>query len=568
MYTSFYNLRERPFNLTPDSHFLYLSPRYREALGHLLYGIRERKGFILVTGEVGTGKTTLCRALIAEIEKEAEVGFILNSFLSAEELLKTINEDLSCHAGAVSRKGLVDELNKFLLARHEAGRNVVVLIDEGQNLALPVLEQLRMLSNLETEKEKLLQIVLVGQPELREMLESPGLRQLAQRITVSYHLQPLSRRETARYISYRLSVAAGGGDSRPPCFTPGAVNRIYRRSRGLPRKINIICDRALLIGYVRGKRRITGEIARRAISEIEGRPRAGRLPAASRLIAGAACLAAAAIGAWHAAPPFLESKPGNGPRRQGAVATVSPAPSPAVGAARVPQEPVLVAEIAPTASPAPTRPPPPAEAPAVRGTDEAEAAAALSALWGVRGVRPETLGGTRNLHALAAGCGMKSVSCWGGVDFIRRVNLPCIISLRGGGGVAVRALVAAIRGGRAFLVLPGGEGRDVTAQEIEERICGQAVYYYPRGVRLPGALAPGMSGPDVRALQRGLRALGALDADEDGRYGPETAAAVARFQGRYGLPVDGVAGTGEWLLLKSLEAGGAAPRLDPGAPGG
>ena len=271
MYTSFYNLRERPFNLTPDSHFLYLSPRHREALGHLLYGIRERKGFILVTGEVGTGKTTLCRALIAEIEKEAEVGFILNSFLSAEELLRTINEDLSCHAGAVSRKGLVDELNKFLLARHEAGRNVVVLIDEGQNLALPVLEQLRMLSNLETEKEKLLQIVLVGQPELREMLESPGLRQLAQRITVSYHLQPLSRRETARYISYRLSVAAGGGDSRPPCFTPGAVNRIYRRSRGLPRKINIVCDRALLGGYTEDQHRITPRLVRRAAEEVHGR---------------------------------------------------------------------------------------------------------------------------------------------------------------------------------------------------------------------------------------------------------------------------------------------------------
>ena len=268
-YTSFYNLRERPFNLTPDSHFLYLSPRHREALGHLLYGIRERKGFILVTGEVGTGKTTLCRALIAEIEKAAEVGFILNSFLSAEELLRTINEDLSCHAGAVSRKGLVDELNKFLLARHEAGRNVVVLIDEGQNLALPVLEQLRMLSNLETEKEKLLQIVLVGQPELRTKLDSKSLLQLRQRIAVRFHLSPLHRGEVACYIGHRLSVAGGDGMVG---FDRKAVDLICDYSGGIPRLINMLCDKALLAGFVVGTRAITAKLVRASIKEIEGEP--------------------------------------------------------------------------------------------------------------------------------------------------------------------------------------------------------------------------------------------------------------------------------------------------------
>ncbi|MEI6633583.1 MAG: AAA family ATPase [Chlamydiota bacterium] len=308
MYTKFYNLRERPFNLTPDSHFLYLSSQHREALGHLIYGIRERKGFILVSGEVGTGKTTLCRALITEMEKEAEVGFILNSFLSADELLKTINEDLSCHRGAVSRKELVDELNLFLLAQHEAGRNVVLLIDECQNLALPVLEQLRMLSNLETEKEKLIQIVLVGQPELREMIESPALRQLAQRVTVTYHLHPLTCPETVCYIRHRLAVAAGSEETNPVQFTGSAAKRIYRYSEGLPRKINIVCDRALLVGYVRGSKKITDSIVRRAIEEIQSHPRTrhtpGRRGGAARVwraAAAAAFVAAAAAAVRYAA---------------------------------------------------------------------------------------------------------------------------------------------------------------------------------------------------------------------------------------------------------------------------
>ena len=210
MYTKFYRLKEKPFNLTPDSHFLYFSAQHKDALGHLLYGIRERKGFMLVSGEVGTGKTTLCRTLIKEIEGEAEVGFILNSFLSAKELLRAINDDLCCHRGAQSNKELVDELNRFLLEQHERGRTVVVLIDECQNLSAQVLEQIRMLSNLETEKEKLIQIIMVGQPELRDKLEQSHLRQLAQRISVTYHLQPLDYRETVNYVYHRMKVASGG----------------------------------------------------------------------------------------------------------------------------------------------------------------------------------------------------------------------------------------------------------------------------------------------------------------------------------------------------------------------
>jgi general secretion pathway protein A len=660
VYTKFYNLLERPFNLTPDSHFLYLSSQHREALGHLIYGIRERKGFILVSGEVGTGKTTLCRALITEIEKEAEVGFILNSFLSAEELLKTINEDLSCHRGAVSRKELVDELNRFLLAQHEAGRNVVVLIDECQNLALPVLEQLRMLSNLETEKEKLIQIVLVGQPELREMLESPALRQLAQRVTVTYHLQPLTCPETARYIQHRLAVAAGGEETNPVQFTGPAVKRIFRYSEGLPRKINIVCDRALLIGYVRGSKKITDSIVRRALEEIQSHPgtrhtpgRRGGAARVWRAAAAAAFVAAAAVAVRYAARPAPAPAPHAGAEHpeiaggykasaEGGSASGGQIPDPppkadpaptdksqqkdaasgqitdparhegkypagwrgglsrrlagqiqndaANGSApqetlappgegpRVVAAPAVKAPVENTPSPtAPLETPPPRATPVpgkpavpvVATTREAESVALLAAFWGKNDLKPEMLGDSRNIHALAARCGMKSVSCWGDVDFIRRMNLPCILSLRGGSGEEpVRAVLALVRGGRAVLLWPGGGEKSFAAPELQAALCGRAIYFYPTGIVLPNALAPGMRGPEVRALQQSLKRAGALRGGEEDLYGPETAAAVGRFQERHGLPVDGVAGTSEWMLLKSLDAREGVPRLIPGAPQG
>lgn len=271
MYAQFYGFKEAPFNLTPDSHFLYLSAQHKDALGHLLYGIRERKGFILISGEVGTGKTTLCRALIRRIEDEADVGFILNTFLSAKELLKAINDDLIGKSRGRTKKELVDELNLFLLRKHAEGRNIVLLVDECQNLSDAVLEQIRMLSNLETEKCKLLQIVMVGQPEIIRKLEKRRLRQLAQRISVSYHLQPLDYEDMVNYIYHRIRVAMGDGRRSAGAtvrFGRAALKRIFAFSGGVPRKVNVVCDRALLIGYTRGKRRITEGVIRDAIKEV------------------------------------------------------------------------------------------------------------------------------------------------------------------------------------------------------------------------------------------------------------------------------------------------------------
>lgn len=267
MYLEFYGLSESPFNLTPDANFLYPSKVHREVLAHLLYGINSRKGFIMVTGEVGSGKTTLCRAVLKKLGPNTDVALVLNSFLTEEELLKTINEDLGIPTAGKTKKELIDELNSFLLEERMKGRNVVVILDEAQNLSFPVLEQIRMLSNLETEKEKLLQIVLVGQPELRRLIASPRLRQLSQRITVRHHVTPLSQAETSQYIYHRLKVA---GATDNIVFTSGALKEIHRFSRGIPRMINVVCDQALLAGYVASSSRIDRKMIRAAETEMEG----------------------------------------------------------------------------------------------------------------------------------------------------------------------------------------------------------------------------------------------------------------------------------------------------------
>ncbi|MFO7974678.1 MAG: AAA family ATPase [Candidatus Hydrogenedentota bacterium] len=276
MYETFYGLREKPFNLTPDPRFLYLSEMHKEAFAHLIFGIRNRVGFIMVTGEIGTGKTTICRSLLGQLDQDVELAFIFNPCLSPEELLRKINEDFGIRSRAISVKGLIDELNTYLLDRHSKSKNCVLVIDEAQNLTPPVLEQIRLLSNLETERQKLLQIVLIGQPELAEQLELPELRQLNQRITARYHLKPLGEKETMQYIAYRLRIAGG---MRKVHFTRGAIKSIFRHSKGTPRVINAICDRALLIGYSKETRDITRRIVKQAAREIRGeRVRAKKKP--------------------------------------------------------------------------------------------------------------------------------------------------------------------------------------------------------------------------------------------------------------------------------------------------
>lgn len=266
MYESFFDLKEPPFNVTPDPRFIYFSRHHLEALSNLLYGIESRRGFIEVTGEIGAGKTTLCRTLLKELQGRVHSAFIFNPKLSALELLQTIVEDLGIVPKGKRRKDYFDALNRFLLQELEKGANAILIIDEAQNLTPQSLEQIRLLSNLETTREKLLQIILVGQPELRTLLARPDLVQLRQRITIRYHLPALNREETEKYLAHRLQVAG----SEEKLFTAEAVDRIYEHSKGIPRLINVLADRALLGAFTRGLRIVETVLVEEAEADLEG----------------------------------------------------------------------------------------------------------------------------------------------------------------------------------------------------------------------------------------------------------------------------------------------------------
>ncbi len=301
MYLSYYGLHEPPFSITPDPRFVHLSERHRDALAHLLFGVDKGGGggFVQLTGEVGTGKTTLSRLLLEQLPEDARIALVLNPRQNAIELLETICEELHIDIGGKrgSTKSLVDALNAYLLDAYAKGLRVVLLIDEAQNLPADALEQVRLLTNLETDTQKLLQILLLGQPELRDMLAKPELRQLAQRITARYHLTPLDAKETADYLRHRWRVA--GGQKFP--FDAKAVQRLHARSGGVPRLINVIAERALLAGYARDASAIDAKLVDAAANEV--------LPPAAKLhwwpwIAAAACITAIALVAmqWHDAP--------------------------------------------------------------------------------------------------------------------------------------------------------------------------------------------------------------------------------------------------------------------------
>jgi general secretion pathway protein A len=268
VYLEYYGLSEPPFDITPNPRFLFYSAKHREAFNHLLYGIRERKGFVQLTGEVGAGKTTLCRAMLEQLNNHFSTALILNPVLSADELMKAIAIEFGLDVKGMDRLDAIASINNFLLWQVEQGREAVLIIDEAQDLTDELLEQVRLISNLETDDRKLLQIVLMGQPELRDRLNNPKLRQLRQRITVRYHLLPLNRFEVSHYIQHRLQVS---GAKIGPNFTRPALWRVYTYSRGIPRLVNAVCDKALLAAFVQQSKRVTWSMIDLAIRELEGK---------------------------------------------------------------------------------------------------------------------------------------------------------------------------------------------------------------------------------------------------------------------------------------------------------
>jgi len=442
MYTSFFGLSDKPFSITPDPRYLFMSERHAEALAHLLYGINEAGGFIQLTGEVGTGKTTVVRTLLERLPGHADVAVILNPRLSPIEFLLAICQELGIFVrdeDEDSVKGLVDILNTRLLAAHAKGRRVVVIVDEAQNLSPETLEQVRLLTNLETATHKLLQIILIGQPELRELLGREDLRQLAQRITGRYHLDPLSRDESAAYVKHRLKVAG----STSEIFTPAALAELHQHSRGIPRLINIICDRALLGAYTEDQHRITPRLVRRAAEEVHGKT-APQLPRGLALGAAVAVvLALSAFGIWR----LLRTEP--------------VPPPPAVVDAPVPAEvPAVAAE-----------PPPPApindlteilraDAPQVTAAEGGETSnsSAFSSLFAAWGGQYDATRGRACDQALTQK--LQCVFQKGTWAQMRQLNRPAILTLTDAEGNARQVVVTSL-GDEAATIRIGDTTHDV-----------------------------------------------------------------------------------------------------------
>ncbi len=545
MYTAHFGFREKPFRLVPNPEYLFLSDSHREALANLHYALAQGEGFVEITGEVGTGKTTLCRAFLEGLDETTCAAYIFNPRLGPRQLLRALSDEFGIAAEADDTKGLVDALNRFLLEKKAEGKRVIVLIDEAQNLARNVLEQLRLLSNLETHREKLLQIVLVGQPELADLLDSPALRQVGQRIAIRCRLLPLDRRQTGEYIRYRLNVAA----RRPlDLFTPQAIRRIHAWSGGIPRLINIACDRALLAAFGRNRRRVTGGLARRAIAELSPRPQPRPpLLLEGRLAFAAFLLAALAAALWLYREPLLEIL---APRQTSSSAPALASPvaekPPAASAAAAGD---LLRALEPRAS-------------------RREALAAVLAAWGESLGPQEFLDNAADdatwfhLSAMAAGFHLQRLE-EAGPQALRALDMPAVLEVRLPADPAPRYLaLTRIADGRFFFASPG-EHPPLEIGEAELGRLWRGVAYLPwkNFLSLTGTIPGSAPADSILALKMLLRELGHKEVSLDREYDGATRRAVEEIQSRFGLPVDGVVGNLTKIALYRAGERFAVPRV-------
>lgn len=531
MYTHYFQLKQSPFSIAPDPRYLFMSERHREALAHLLYGVGSGGGFVLLTGEIGAGKTTVCRCFMEQIPENCQLAYIFNPKLSVEELLLSICEEfrIAPPAGAASVKSYVDAINVHLLASHAQGKNNVLIIDEAQNLSAAVLEQLRLLTNLETSERKLLQIILIGQPELRAMLARPELEQLAQRVIARYHLGSLSEPETASYIHHRLAVA--GSTARAP-FGPRLMAQIHKLSHGVPRRINLLCDRALLGAYVENQPQVTRQILRRAAAEVFAEAGSAAPAAGSGLrwpqLAGGVLAGAVITGAlaWYFMPVNKVVAP---------VAALAPA------------KPVVASASTPVPVPASVAP------------DRDALLRQLATLWG------EHLPAGDACQA-AARAGLRCLQSRGGVAELRVLDRPAMLLLRGKDGASEQlALLSGVQGETASVQI---DGKPVTMPvlELAQRGDGDFVTFWraPRNWR--DEVPVGARGPDVDWLAARLAQLhglplpsGNLPLDADMQR------LLREFQRSQNLKADGLAGPKTFMRLMQL-GDNTEPRLSRAAP--
>jgi general secretion pathway protein A len=545
MYTAFYGLEERPFALSPDPKYLFLSETHREVLGHLIYGIEQGEGFIAISGEVGTGKTTLCRTLLERLGAESEVAFLFNPHLSPRELLLAIHTEFGLTGSGETLPELTEELNAFLLRKKADGRRVLIIIDEAQILSTETLEQVRLLSNLETSRSKLLQIVLLGQPELDQKLATRELRQLRQRISVWWHLGPMDAGETREYVRHRMRIA--GADARVP-FTDRALQRIHRISGGVPRIINVLCDRALLAGYGDDRKQIDPRTIDRVARELGPATTGPTIKPRSRRTLRASAAALTLVAAFGAGALL-----GLNPERLG-ISLPSP-PSSAVGLQReAPPTPTLPdVAAAPPALPAdaaaeapPTFPPPDVLDTLLplrdATTTNASMVEAALAAFGEEARRVAPLDIAEAI-ALLSEYGLRSI--WvEGYDFeqIARIDRPTVVRL-GADAAARWTLLRAIDDEVADLqgLIPGETVR-VARAEFDARWTGEGYALWREHEPLPALLSHGADGAAVRWLQSALARLGQVEVPQHGFFDERTEAAVRAFQRRADLPVDGSVG--------------------------
>jgi general secretion pathway protein A len=560
MYLSFFGLLEKPFAITPDPRYLYLSERHAEALAHLLYGINDAGGFVQLTGEVGTGKTTIIRSLLAQTPKNAEIALILNPRMSAPEFLLTICEELGIgvpDAATESRKDLVDILNHYLLRAHADGRRVVLVVDEAQNLAPEVLEQVRLLTNLETNTQKLLQIILIGQPELRELLARNELRQLAQRVTGRYHLHPLSDTETAAYVRHRLRVSGSTSD----IFSNMALAELYHLSGGVPRVINVVADRALLGAYTQDRHRVTSGLVRHAAAEVFGRRFAPRwLPwlgaAAAALVLTATVWGMWPLIPWNVHPSAAVTRTAAAP--VGAVKPEAAKPAPSVA---------VVTKAGPSAASA--APPPPAPLQALlrahnNATAPDDAFTQLFTLWGAHYVAGDTDACTQ-----AAQQGMECLVQRGSFGQLRMYNRPAILLLNDDAGAKHQVVLASLDDEHARINL-AGEAHEVGIGELSRYWFGDFVLLWRPGTQKVKPLSMGMRGDEVRWLRQSLERVQGVTAGQavSDVFDTELSQLVMQFQRQHRLAVDGIAGIQTQIVLASAVAGPDSPLLSATAAHG